>query len=166
MRYLTDKNSVVRRTALIAGILVVSAVGLSAAVWAGSPINTGHFGNVAIQGYDPVAYFTEGQARKGRKEHSHRWLGAVWRFSSEKHRNLFVANPQTYAPQYGGHCATGLAIHGGLTRDINPEAWTIVDGKLYLNYSKETNRLLTDNVVSLRKSEKAWKKRLSSGGTH
>lgn len=166
MRISTKKSGKFCRIALIAGLFVISAVSISATAWAGSPINTGHFGNVAIQGYDPVAYFTEGKAMKGRNEHSHRWLGAVWRFSSKKHRNLFAASPQTYAPQYGGHCATGLAIHGGLTRDIDPEAWTIVDGKLYLNYSKETNRLLNDKVINLGKSEKNWKKRLSAGSTH
>ena len=68
-------------------------------------INTGYFGNVAIKGYDPVAYFTEDRAVKGSGNFSHTWLGADWNFSSEKHRKLFTENPVQYAPQYGGHCS-------------------------------------------------------------
>ena len=86
-------------------------------------INTGYFGNVAIKGFDPVAYFTQGKAVKGSERYKLKWLGAYWHFSSAEHRELFKSKPQSYAPQYGGHCATGLAIHGGLTRDIDPEAW-------------------------------------------
>ena len=140
----------------------ISLLATPASTWAGE-INTGYFGNVAIQGYDTVAYFTEGKALKGTEAHSVKWLGAHWRFASDKHKQLFIANPQTYAPQYGGHCATGLAIHGNLTKDIDPEAWTIIDGKLYFNYSKETNRLLTDDVVSLEKSEENWAKSQQTG---
>jgi hypothetical protein len=77
---------------------------------------------------------------------------------------LFAANPQSYAPQYGGHCATGLAVHGGLTRDIDPEAWTIIDNKLYLNYSKETSKLLTGNIVSIDAAEANWEKHVKSAG--
>ena len=58
----------------------------------------------------------------------------------------------------GALCATGLAIHGGLTRDIDPEAWAIIDNKLYLNYSKDTNTLLTGNVISLEKADENWGK--------
>ena len=125
---------------------------------AGDAVNTGHFGNVAIQGYDPVAYFTDGKAIKGSADVTYRWLGAVWQFASEDHRRLFSENPQAYAPQYGGHCATGLAIHGGLTKDIDPEAWAIIEGKLYLNYSKETNKLLTGHVVTVEAADGNWQK--------
>ena len=101
------------------------SVGAGAPVHAQSLVNTGYFGNVAIKGYDPVAYFTRGQAVQGDEHHSVKWLGARWRFASEEHKDLFVADPIRYAPQYGGHCATGMAIHGGLTKDIDPEAWAI-----------------------------------------
>jgi YHS domain-containing protein len=157
-------NRILRASA-IAALIGMAMVGAPMTSWAGDPINTGHFGNVAIQGYDPVAYFTEKRAVKGNEVHSHKWLGAEWRFSSAEHKRLFAESPQSYAPQYGGHCATGLAIHGGLTKDIDPEAWAIIDDKLYLNYSKETNSLLTGNIVSLEKSEKNWNKQLQSG-TH
>ena len=122
----------------------------------GYEINTGYFGNVAIQGYDPVAYFTRGEAIKGTADHRHKWLGAYWWFDSEEHRQMFAANPQRYAPQYGGHCATGLAVHGGRTKDIDPEAWVIVDDKLYLNYSQETSRLLTEGVVTVERANANW----------
>ena len=141
---------------LAVGFLVL--FGLAAPVKAADEINTGYFGNVAIQGYDPVAYFTKAKAMEGSEDHTLKWLGAYWRFANEEHRRLFAANPQSYAPQYGGQCATGMAVHGGLTKDIDPQAWVIIDNKLYLNYSKVTLKLLTDNVVSLEKADASWEK--------
>ena len=91
--------------------------------------------NVAIKGYDAVAYFTEGSAVKGDKQFAHNWEEATWHFTSASNRDLFAANSGRYAPQYGGYCALGLA--SGEYADIDPEAWTIVDGKLYLNNSKD-----------------------------
>jgi YHS domain-containing protein len=93
--------------------------------------NTGYFGNVAILGYDPVAYFTESKAVKGSPEFSQRWLGATWHFASAKHRDAFTSEPIRYAPQYGGFCAAGAAF-GEASANIDPEAWRIVDGRLYL----------------------------------
>lgn len=103
---------------------------------AGSSINTGYFGGVAIEGYDPVAYFSKGKPMKGSEKFAYDWLGATWHFASGEHRGLFVKNPIKYAPQYGGHCSSGAA-KGGNTANIDPEAWAIVDGKLYLQYSKK-----------------------------
>ncbi|HEX9906807.1 MAG TPA: YHS domain-containing (seleno)protein [Propylenella sp.] len=94
-------------------------------------VNTGYFGTTAIEGYDPVAYFTEGRAVKGSEEHAYEWLGASWHFASEEHRRLFEANPISYAPQFGGLCSEGMA-YNEMTVNIEPEAWQIVDGKLYL----------------------------------
>lgn len=102
---------------------------------AGTAINTGYFGDVAIEGYDPVAYFTEGRAVEGSDEFALDWLGATWLFANAEHRDLFAEQPVRYAPQYGGHCALGTAF-GESTANIDPEAWSIVDGKLYLQYSK------------------------------
>jgi hypothetical protein len=95
-------------------------------------INTGYFGDVAIKGYDPVAYFTDGKAVRGSEAISYEWLGATWRFSSDEHRRLFSASPASYAPQYGGLCAEGVAADGEATVNIDPESWKIIDGKLYL----------------------------------
>jgi hypothetical protein len=88
---------------------------------------------IAIRGYDPVAYFTDGQAVKGSEEFEYEWLDVRWRFASLKHRNLFTENPEHYAPQYGGFCSGAMAF--GDTVVGNPNAWAIVDGKLYLNYA-------------------------------
>ena len=93
--------------------------------------------NGAIDGYDPVSYFTSDQAERGSPDITTEWNGAVWRFTTEEHRDAFTENPEKYAPQYGGFCALGMA-HGG---DVptNPEAWTIWEGKLYLNMIKEVS---------------------------
>lgn len=120
-------------------------------------INVGYFGNVAIKGYDTVAYFTERQAVKGTPEFSHEWLGATWHFSDAEHRDLFAANPISYAPQYGGHCAGGLA-YGDATVNIDPEAWRIIDGRLYLNYDHGVATELEDIPGQLEKIEAAWPK--------
>jgi YHS domain-containing protein len=90
---------------------------------------------LAIAGYDPVAYFTDGKPVEGSSEFETTWRGATWRFASVAHRDQFVADPEKYAPQYGGYCA--WAVAHDKTAGIDPEAWEIVDGKLYLNYSKD-----------------------------
>jgi len=107
----------------------------SAAAVAETSVNTGYFGGVAIEGYDTVAYFTDGEAKKGSEEFAYDWLGATWYFANAEHRDLFAEHPVRYAPQYGGHCAVGTAS-GESTANIDPEAWSIVDGKLYLQYSQ------------------------------
>lgn len=88
----------------------------------------------AIKGYDVVAYFTQGKPVEGDGDFTHKWRGATWRFASAANRDTFAAMPQKYAPQYGGYCAWGVSQ--GYTAPTDPEAWRIVDGKLYLNYSK------------------------------
>lgn len=91
----------------------------------------------AIDGYDPVSYFMDERAERGSPDITAEWNGAVWHFASKEHHDAFVENPENYAPQYGGFCALGMA-HGG---DVptNPEAWTIYEGKLYLNMIKEVS---------------------------
>jgi hypothetical protein len=87
----------------------------------------------AIKGYDPVAYFTDGKPVKGLANIAYTWHDAVWHFASTRHRDLFAATPEKYAPQYGGWCAYGWSQ--GYPAKIDPDAWSIIDGKLYLNYS-------------------------------
>ena len=94
-------------------------------------VNTGYFGSVAIEGYDTVAYFTDGKATKGSEDYSYNWLGASWYFANDEHRKLFAANPVSYAPQFGGLCAEGVAFKE-VAVNIEPELWEIIDGKLYL----------------------------------
>ena len=116
-------------------VAAVAAFASSAPAGAGTAVNTGYFGGVAIEGYDPVAYFTDGRATKGSEKFAYDWLGATWHFANAEHRELFTKQPVKYAPQYGGHCALGTAF-GESTANIDPEAWSIVNGKLYLQYSK------------------------------
>lgn len=90
---------------------------------------------VAIRGYDTVAYFTLGKPLEGRDEFSIQWNEATWKFGTQEHLDLFEADPEKYAPQYGGYCAYGVA-QDGLVK-IEPENFTIVDDKLYLNYDSK-----------------------------
>jgi len=93
---------------------------------------------LSIKGYDPVAYFTAGKMAKGRKDFEQQWMGATFRFSSKENFELFKKAPEKYAPQYGGYCA--YAVSHGYTAPVDPEAWDIVNGKLYLNYSKSVQK--------------------------
>ena len=111
---------------------VVGIFGAAGLAHADAPINT--LAGIAIEGYDPVAYFREGRATKGSKEFAHEWLGATWYFADAEHRDLFAADPVKYAPQYGGYCAGGMAKNH--IAYIDPEVWRIVDGKLYLLHMK------------------------------
>jgi hypothetical protein len=95
--------------------------------------------NVAIHGYDPVAYFVAGEARLGSPQQTTLWQGAQWRFESEANLQRFVSDPQRYAPRYGGFCA--YAVSYGQTADIDPAAWTIIDGRLYLNFSERVRQI-------------------------
>jgi YHS domain-containing protein len=103
----------------------------------------------AIRGYDTVAYFTDGQPQPGLAAFSHDWNGAVWLFSSAAHRDAFKADPERYAPQFGGYCA--YAISKGHTAEARPEIWSIVDDKLYLNLGpgaqKKWQAELQTNIV-------------------
>lgn len=91
--------------------------------------------NIAIKGYDPVAYFKENLAHEGKADFSLDWNGAKWYFSSAENRDEFAKKPEIYAPQFGGYCA--YAVSKGYTADGDPNAWSIVNGKLYLNYNQE-----------------------------
>ena len=78
---------------------LLALLALSGPAAAGNAVNTGLFGGVAIMGYDPVAYFTEGRAMKGSEEFAYDWLGTPWHFANAKHRDMFTADPTKYAPQ-------------------------------------------------------------------
>ena len=93
---------------------------------------------VALRGYDTVAYFTDGQAQAGEAGITADWAGVEWRFVSEDNRDAFLAAPESYAPQYGGFCAWTMAQ--GYRAPTNPHAWTVVEGRLYLNSSTRVHR--------------------------
>jgi hypothetical protein len=120
-----------RRTLALSLFAAALAVLPSLPAGAQSKVNV-DAAKVAIKGYDPVAYFTEQRAVRGKPEFETAWQDAVWRFASAENRDRFRAEPEKYSPRYGGFCALGIAK--GARFDINPEAWSIVEGKLYLNY--------------------------------
>ncbi len=112
-------------------------------------------GGTAIRGYDPVAYFTQGEPAEGSAEHVVEYNSAQWRFTSAENRDLFAADPEKYAPQYGGYCA--WAVANNYTASIDPHAWSIRDGKLYLNYSKFVRaRWAVDKSGNIAKADKNW----------
>ena len=111
--------------------------------------------NLAIQGYDPVAYFTEGKAVKGSDKFSIESEGAIYHFSSKENLKSFKSNPGKYTPQYGGFCA--WAVSQGYTAAIDPDAWRIVDGKLYLNYSRGVQRRWEQDIPgNISKADANW----------
>ena len=118
--------------------LIIAAIAfLSASVAGAGPVYTK--GGVAIDGYDTVAYFTENKAVKGSSSFTHQWNGATWHFSSAKNLALFKAEPEKYAPQYGGYCAWAIAEKDTLF-EIDPDRFDFYGGKLYLNYNKSTQK--------------------------
>jgi YHS domain-containing protein len=118
------------------------------------PINTDGKG-VAIKGYDPVAYFTMDKHVKGNNKYEHEWKGAKWWFSTDKHKKLFIEDPEKYAPKYGGYCAYGVAVNALF--DIKPEAWSIVDGKLYLNKNLDVRETWRKDIPgNIKKANMNW----------
>ena len=119
------------------------------------PINTTFFGNLAIDGYDPVAYFLERKPVEGSDDYEYEWMGATWRFASEKNLEIFKAKPEYYAPQYGGYCA--YAVSQNTTTDIDPVAWKIVRNKLYLNLSPSVQKIWEKDIRGyISKADAHW----------
>ena len=109
----------------------------------------------AIRGYDPVAYFTAGKPVKGDQKLVLHWKDADWHFASKENLNSFAKNPEKYAPAYGGYCAYGMSE--GHKAPTDPDAWTIVDGKLYLNYSVDVRTKWRENENErIDKANKNW----------
>ena len=146
-----------RRRSAVCLLLLLT---LTAPAVALSPVNRTTFGGVAIDGWDPVAYFTDGKPVEGSREFVHEWNGATWRFASAAHRDLFAQAPEKYAPQYGGYCA--WAVSQGYTADIDPEAWKIQDGRLYLNYSLDVQKKWAADIPgNVAKGDANWPKLLA-----
>ena len=113
---------------------------------------------VAIGGYDPVAYFREGRAVLGSAEHAHRWNGATWRFANAEARDLFAADPEAYAPQFGGWCAFAMSQDRLAAGD--PRVWRIVEGRLYLNCSARAQRdWEADLAANIARGQAVWARR-------
>ena len=109
----------------------------------------------AIGGYDPVAYFTENKPVKDSPHYSAEWKGAVWHLQSAANRDAFKAAPEKYAPQYGGYCAFGASE--GYAVKTEPDAWSIVGGKLYLNYNTTVRGKWSENKDDrIRRADRNW----------
>jgi YHS domain-containing protein len=109
----------------------------------------------AIKGYDPVAYFTDSKAVKGDKQFSYQWQNAEWHFASAANLAAFKANPEKYAPQFGGYCAYGVSY--GAAPPVDPTAYSIVGGKLYLNYNHAvSDKWQKDTAGYISKADKNW----------
>jgi YHS domain-containing protein len=140
----------VSRALTLALVVAIAAVAI--------PVLAGEFyekDRVALRGYDPVAYFKEGRPVKGSSEHRAEHGGAVFHFASKANRDAFAANPASYAPQYGGFCAFGVA--GGYKAAIDPAAFTIVKDRLYLNYSKGIQKQWSADIPGMvAKGDRNW----------
>jgi YHS domain-containing protein len=109
----------------------------------------------AINGYDPVAYFVENKPIKGNAAILFRYQDAVWNFASEENKQAFIANPEKYAPQYGGYCAYGLSE--GYKAPTEADAWTIDNGQLYLNYNTDVRTKWNKNRGErIKKADANW----------
>ena len=136
---------------LVFGLAVATSLPASAK----DPVYTGTFSDLAVSGYDPVAYFTQGGPVEGSSAFQHEWNGATWRFVSAENRDRFAADPEAFEPRYGGYCA--WAVSQGYTASSVPEAWRIVDGKLYLNYSLSVQkRWEADIPGNIAKADANW----------
>jgi YHS domain-containing protein len=102
------------------------------------PRGLNHAGGVMLPGYDTVAWHLQRRPRRGSAAFRAEWGGVAWHFASAAHRDRFLAAPEAFAPRYGGFCAFGVAR--GYKVDIDPEAWHIQDGVLYLNYDRGVQR--------------------------
>lgn len=119
------------------------------------PFYTSVLSNVAVGGYDAVAYFTQGKPVKGSTNFSTTYKGAEFRFANAGDLAAFKANPDKYAPQYGGYCA--WAVSQGYTASGDPLVWKVVGGKLYLNYNEEVGQRWSKNIPGfIAAADKNW----------
>ncbi len=137
-------------------IVMTLALLFSGWVAAADQIYTGFFSNKALGGFDTVAFFTDGKPVKGQSEFKTEYKGATWLFSSQQHLDLFNADPEKYAPQYGGYCAWAVGAKNDLAPG-DPKYWHIVDNKLYLNYNQSVqNDWLEDVGGFIASGDKNW----------
>ena len=147
-----------RLTSFLRRFLMLALLAISFSALAEKPVNTltnSFFAkqtDTAINGYDSVAYFTQNAPVKGLDAHTFEYKGAKWKFSSAANLELFKANPEKYAPQYGGYCAYGVA-NDSLVK-VDPSQFTVLDGKLYLNYDASIQKdWLKDRAGFIKKAD-------------
>ncbi len=148
----------IKRSVLIVALLAIVSVAI------GQSSKSAKFNldsdRLALEGYDPVAYFKEKKAIEGKKEFVHEYLGGIYRFSTQQNRDAFIAAPSMYQPQYGGWCAYAMGATGEKV-EVDPETFKIIDGKLYLFYNKLFNNTLdtwnkNENTLKA-KADSNWK---------
>jgi enamine deaminase RidA (YjgF/YER057c/UK114 family) len=141
--------ALLKRSALVGLFgLVVSLLG---------PPARGDEARLSISGYDPVAYFTDGKPVPGVSEFEYVWHDARWRFASAAHRDLFLKDPEHYAPQYDGYCAMGVAWKEPHKDTVDPNAWAIVDGKLYLTHTPRSLAAWQEKAAeNIKRADQNW----------
>lgn len=139
----------------IVGTLKRASVSLLFAGFGAIALGMSAAGDVAIKRYDPVAYFKAGKAQQGTDFFTFQWHGMTWYFTSKENRDLFASSPEKYAPQYDGYCAWAMTESRKAITD--PEVWTIVDGKLYLNCSKAAYEKWSKDIPGhIKKADRIW----------
>ena len=150
-------SAMIRMAYRLSVLIVVLGVGGAMTLRGQTPGSTNAANGVAIQGYDAVAYQTQQQAVKGQRAFSHEWRGVRWHFASAANRDRFAAAPESFAPEFGGFCAYGVSR--GYAVDIDPEAFAVIDGRLYLNYSKRVQATWNqDRAGYIEKARQNWPK--------
>ena len=149
------RTSFISSSGFRASVLVIMVVGLLASCGQKEAVMVFQTKYGAIDGYDPVAYFTDEMPLKGKAEYVHEWNGANWYFSSPENLESFKEYPEKFVPQFGGYCAYGTAE--GHKAPTSPDAWTIVDGKLYLNYNTDVMKeWRSDQSNLIEKANENW----------
>lgn len=141
----------IKRWAAVFILWILTTVGALAAT---PELNLSWTG-LALRGYDPVAYFTVGEPVKGKRSLSVEHGGGTYRFSSQETRELFLADPDKYLPAYGGYCAYGTAQNTKV--DGDPRIWHIVDGRLYLNITRDVDRVWQQDIAGyIAQADRIW----------
>jgi enamine deaminase RidA (YjgF/YER057c/UK114 family) len=122
------------------------------------PAARGDEARIALSGYDPIAYFTDAAPVRGASDFEYVWHNARWYFASAAHRDLFIADPEHYAPQYDGFCAMGASLDKGAHKDtVDPQAWSIVNGKLYLTHTVRSLDRWRQNIAdNIKRADEKW----------
>lgn len=155
--FVTSKMTVLALLLASLGVLLTDGHGDAVAQTAKPAVFTDFRSKLALDGYDPVAYFALGKPVKGVAEFSATWNGATWRFSSAENKSAFEKEPVKYAPQFGGYCA--WAVSEGYTAKGDPFAWRIVDGKLYVNYDTSVQKTWEKDIPGhITKGDANWPK--------
>ncbi len=149
------------RRALLLAIATLASAPLAMPAYADQPpVHVGMFSNIAVGGYDPVAYFVSGRPIRGEAQFQETYRGVQYRFANAQNLARFRTSTEAYLPQYGGYCA--WAVSQGATAPGNPQNWRLVDGKLYLFSSAELQRRWAADVPNLvRRGDANWPSVLS-----